>query len=106
MSRFSIDFKLDSWVQIHPFQQFAFGFSAFSLFVSKLKRALKNLYNPHKYLGFKEKTPLVSKPLGFRFQWCLQMAGDEGFEPSQTESESVVLPLHKSPMDYFQQTVF
>ncbi len=43
MSRFSIDFKLDSWVQIHPFQQFAFGFSAFSLFVSKLKRALKNL---------------------------------------------------------------
>ena len=34
------------------------------------------------------------------------LAGDEGFEPSQTESESVVLPLHKSPMDYFQQTVF
>ena len=27
------------------------------------------------------------------------LAGDEGFEPSQTESESVVLPLHKSPSD-------
>ena len=26
------------------------------------------------------------------------LAGDEGFEPSQTESESVVLPLHKSPV--------
>ena len=25
------------------------------------------------------------------------MAGDEGFEPPQTESESGVLPLHKSP---------
>ena len=25
------------------------------------------------------------------------LAGDEGFEPSQTESESGVLPLHKSP---------
>ena len=28
----------------------------------------------------------------------LFLAGDEGFEPSQTESESVVLPLHKSPI--------
>ena len=26
------------------------------------------------------------------------MAEDEGFEPPQTESESGVLPLHKSPM--------
>lgn len=26
------------------------------------------------------------------------MAGDEGFEPPQTESESGVLPLHKSPI--------
>ena len=30
---------------------------------------------------------------GFAF-----LAGDEGFEPPQTESESGVLPLHKSPM--------
>jgi hypothetical protein len=28
------------------------------------------------------------------------MAGELGFEPRQTESESVVLPLHHSPMDY------
>ena len=28
--------------------------------------------------------------------WLHDMAGDEGFEPSQTESESVVLPLHNS----------
>ena len=27
------------------------------------------------------------------------MAGDEGFEPSQTESESVVLPLHNSAIN-------
>ena len=26
------------------------------------------------------------------------LAGDEGFEPPQTESESGVLPLHKSPV--------
>ena len=26
------------------------------------------------------------------------LAGDEGFEPPQTESESGVLPLHKSPI--------
>ena len=26
------------------------------------------------------------------------MAAEEGFEPSQTESESVVLPLHNSAM--------
>ena len=31
--------------------------------------------------------------VGFRF-----MAGDLGFEPRHTESESAVLPLHKSPM--------
>ena len=27
---------------------------------------------------------------------CSGMAAEEGFEPSQTESESVVLPLHNS----------
>ena len=31
------------------------------------------------------------------------MAEDEGFEPPQTESESGVLPLHKSPMDALRQ---
>ena len=28
--------------------------------------------------------------------WCSFLAEDEGFEPPQTESESGVLPLHKS----------
>lgn len=32
---------------------------------------------------------------GLRVFFCV--AGDEGFEPPQTESESGVLPLHKSP---------
>ena len=32
----------------------------------------------------------------------LLMAGDEGFEPPQTESESGVLPLHKSPVFWLQ----
>lgn len=27
-----------------------------------------------------------------------RVVGDQGFEPRQTESESVVLPLHKSPL--------
>ena len=29
-----------------------------------------------------------------------QMVAEEGFEPSQTESESVVLPLHNSAMSF------
>lgn len=29
-------------------------------------------------------------------KYGLSMAAEEGFEPSQTESESVVLPLHNS----------
>ncbi len=37
-----------------------------------------------------------------------KLAGDEGFEPSQTESESVVLPLHKSPIfsDFLQRIYY
>ena len=31
------------------------------------------------------------------FRKCFFLAEDEGFEPPQTESESGVLPLHKSP---------
>lgn len=34
------------------------------------------------------------------------LAGDEGFEPSQTESESGVLPLHKSPTNKSYYTTF
>ena len=34
------------------------------------------------------------KQFGLRI---FHLAGDEGFEPPQTESESGVLPLHKSP---------
>ena len=33
------------------------------------------------------------------------VAGEPGFEPRQTESESVVLPLHHSPMDYPAQSI-
>lgn len=29
--------------------------------------------------------------------FCDHLAGDEGFEPSQTDPESVVLPLDESP---------
>ena len=35
----------------------------------------------------------------------LSMVGEEGFEPSQTESESVVLPLHNSPISSFAQAL-
>ena len=35
-----------------------------------------------------------SKPIGLDF-----LAAEEGFEPSQTESESVVLPLHNSAIN-------
>ena len=36
----------------------------------------------------------IRNPFGLRIS---HLAGDEGFEPPQTESESGVLPLHKSP---------
>ena len=47
----------------------------------------------------KRRKPLIRKEkpaihLDCRFFF---LAGDEGFEPPQTESESGVLPLHKSP---------
>ena len=32
----------------------------------------------------------------FSYKKLLLLAAEEGFEPSQTESESVVLPLHNS----------
>jgi hypothetical protein len=34
------------------------------------------------------------------------LAAEEGFEPSQTESESVVLPLHNSAMFLFETARF
>ena len=40
----------------------------------------------------------TEKIRGIPFGCLLFLAGDEGFEPPQTESESGVLPLHKSPL--------
>ena len=42
--------------------------------------------------------PWVQKKHRSKASFAPAMAGDEGFEPPQTESESGVLPLHKSPM--------
>src|SRR6516165_10487279 len=42
---------------------------------------------PQKGLNFKERLCV----------WAVRLAGEPGFEPRQTESESVVLPLHHSP---------
>ena len=41
----------------------------------------------------------IRNPFGLRI---FHLAGDEGFEPPQTESESGVLPLHKSSMRPFR----
>ena len=45
---------------------------------------------------------LIKYPLPIKITtlkgWLFLLAGDEGFEPPQTESESGVLPLHKSPI--------
>ncbi len=38
----------------------------------------------------------VMKKSSFSYEKLLLLAAEEGFEPSQTESESVVLPLHNS----------
>ena len=41
---------------------------------------------------------IKKKPQNSEEFWVILMAEDEGFEPPQTESESGVLPLHKSSM--------
>ena len=50
--------------------------------------------------GCSESAGGVSKKKSRREPYIVRddLAGDEGFEPPQTESESGVLPLHKSPM--------
>ena len=42
--------------------------------------------------------PIRQKEKPHRMVWFFFLAEDEGFEPPQTESESGVLPLHKSSM--------
>ena len=46
------------------------------------------------------KKPCFHRKHGFR------VAAEEGFEPSQTESESVVLPLHNSALSCATLTVY
>ena len=42
---------------------------------------------------------IIEKPKSnLAVQFWFNLAGDLGFEPRHTESESAVLPLHKSPM--------
>lgn len=43
-----------------------------------------------------QKLQKVMKKSSFSYEKLLLLAAEEGFEPSQTESESVVLPLHNS----------
>ena len=61
----------------------------------------------HQFLNWWQQMPTGHLHLdGFKSQFCQQknhaiwrgflLAEDEGFEPPQTESESGVLPLHKS----------
>ena len=52
--------------------------------------------NPNPYFLLKQKR----HPIG----WRLVLAEDEGFEPPQTESESGVLPLHKSSVYMVETT--
>ena len=62
---------------------------------SDLKR-FQPLLEPFVGKNRKKKTPVF-----FRKQ--VHLAEDEGFEPPQTESESGVLPLHKSSIWWRQQ---
>ena len=58
---------------------------------------LKTPVLPEAKLGFLDS--LIRYPNGYR----ISLAEDEGFEPPQTESESGVLPLHKSSIWWRQQ---
>ena len=68
--------------------QFAFGFAKYKAGSKTDSQAIDKTKNRPKWSVF-------------RF-----MAGDLGFEPRHTESESAVLPLHKSPMPYKYITRF
>lgn len=74
-------FLLDMGVRIAKFFRFRFLFYTFSVFLSSLKVQPNSLWT-RMNTGFITKTPLLSKPQGFRFQWCFHMAESEGFEPS------------------------
>ncbi len=62
-------FNLDTWVQIVKFFRFQSLFYAFLIFLSSLK-VQSNDPQLRIATGFITKTPLKSKPKGFRFQWC------------------------------------
>ena len=60
--------------------------------------------------GFRQDAELVHIPRHTalshdEIQGCAELAGEPGFEPRQTESESVVLPLHHSPTDFRTITI-
>ena len=42
----------------------------------------------------------MKKENGAKLSFCSVLAAGEGFEPSQTESESVVLPLHNPAISF------
>ena len=51
----------------------------------------------HRQVAFyRFESPLCNKKYGYPNGYPYFLAEDEGFEPPQTESESGVLPLHKS----------
>ena len=62
-----ISLPLDFW-------QFAFGVN-----LDALIEAMQTRINA----GFITKTPLLSKPRGFRSQWCFHMVRVTGLEPAQ-----------------------
>ena len=49
----------------------------------------------------KRSTKLSHTPKNIAIGSPMALVGEEGFEPSQTESESVVLPLHNSPVLHY-----
>ena len=59
-------------------------------------KAQRDLFRKRKRSGMSVPAAFVKKAAASNIQACGDVAAELGFEPRQTESESVVLPLHNS----------
>ena len=65
---------------------------------------LQQMSTGHLHLDGFESLTATNKNSRYPVGYLLFLAEDEGFEPPQTESESGVLPLHKSSIDSMSST--
>ena len=93
--------------------QFAALPGGFSVFIAGCKKSCNLSITAHFWRRVRDLNPrdahhayTISNRAPSTTQPTLHMVAEEGFEPSQTESESVVLPLHNSALSCATLTVY